>query len=165
MNCSRVWSWPWDKISRKVEQIKTLCRTMHADCVKSFVYDSIKAVSADADSEGHAPLFAPETFDRVLLDAPCSALGQRPQIGCKTTRKEIHLYPKLQKKLFSSVSTLFKSSGFSLQISIHKTYFVFTAAIYLNLNFHKIILFYIHMLQAVDLLRRGSCIQHLFFDY
>lgn len=76
---------------------------MRADCVKAFCYDSTKAVS-ECPGADWAPPYLPGTFDHVLLDAPCSALGQRPQIGNKITEKQIASYSKLQKKLFASVS-------------------------------------------------------------
>ena len=43
-------------------------------------------------------------FDRILLDAPCSALGQRPQFVVRMNLKELQSYPKLQRKLFTTVS-------------------------------------------------------------
>lgn len=49
------------------------------------------------------PPFAPESFDRVLLDAPCSGLGQRPNMGSTWTLKEICSYQPLQRKLFHAV--------------------------------------------------------------
>lgn len=57
------------------------------------------------------PPFPPESFDRVLLDAPCSGLGQRPNMSCTMSLKEICSYMPLQRKLFRAVgfySTLIK---------------------------------------------------------
>ena len=51
------------------------------------------------------PPYPPETFDRVLLDAPCSALGQRPQLSVNMSLNSLKSYPRLQRKLFSVVSS------------------------------------------------------------
>ena len=50
-----------------------------------------------------APPYPSGSFDRILLDAPCSALGQRPQFVVKMTLKELQSYPRLQRKLFTTV--------------------------------------------------------------
>lgn len=93
-----------DKIRRKVEALHSICQTMGLDCVKTFVCDSTKSV-APATGPDWSPPYAPDTFDRVLLDAPCSATGQRPRIGKQNiSEKQIESFPKLQKKLFVSVS-------------------------------------------------------------
>lgn len=92
-----------DKISRKVEALRSLCQTMGLDCVNAFLCDSTKSV-APTPGPDWSPPYTPDTFDRVLLDAPCSATGQRPRIGKPIPAKQIESFPKLQKKLFSSVS-------------------------------------------------------------
>ena len=51
-----------------------------------------------------SPPYPSGTFDRILLDAPCSALGQRPQFVVRMNLKELHSYPRLQRKLFTTVS-------------------------------------------------------------
>lgn len=50
------------------------------------------------------PPFLPESFDRILLDAPCSGMGQRPYMACTWTLKEVTSYQPLQRKLFTVVS-------------------------------------------------------------
>lgn len=55
------------------------------------------------------PPFPPESFDRVLLDAPCSSLGQRPNMASTWSLKEICSYPPLQRKLFHAVGFYFDS--------------------------------------------------------
>lgn len=49
------------------------------------------------------PPFGRECFDRILLDAPCSALGKRPQLHNNTTEKVIKSFVPLQRKLFENV--------------------------------------------------------------
>ena len=50
-------------------------------------------------------------FDKILLDAPCSALGQRPQLTNNMKLKELLSFPKLQKKLFDVAVKLLKPGG------------------------------------------------------
>uniref|UniRef100_A0A8D0IRA7 SAM-dependent MTase RsmB/NOP-type domain-containing protein n=1 Tax=Sus scrofa TaxID=9823 RepID=A0A8D0IRA7_PIG len=50
------------------------------------------------------PPFLPESFDGILLDAPCSGMGQRPYMACTWTLKEMIPYQPLQRKLFTVVS-------------------------------------------------------------
>uniref|UniRef100_A0A5S6QIY0 SAM-dependent MTase RsmB/NOP-type domain-containing protein n=1 Tax=Trichuris muris TaxID=70415 RepID=A0A5S6QIY0_TRIMR len=54
--------------------------------------------------------FPRDGFDRVLLDAPCSGLGQRPMLF-KPEEKNISSFPSLQKKLFRSAVQLLKPRG------------------------------------------------------
>lgn len=49
------------------------------------------------------PPFLPESFDRILLDAPCSGMGQRPTMSYSSTLKEVMSYQPLQRKLFTVV--------------------------------------------------------------
>ena len=49
------------------------------------------------------PPFDQETFDKIILDPPCSALGQRPQLQCKSTAANLESYPVYQKKLLEQV--------------------------------------------------------------
>ena len=49
------------------------------------------------------PPYPPEQFDCVMLDAPCSALGQRPAVYNGIGMNEVKAYPPLQKALFKQV--------------------------------------------------------------
>ena len=64
-----------------------------------------------------SPPYPSGTFDRILLDAPCSALGQRPQFVVRMNLKELQSYPRLQKKLFTTVS----NKNCSCDLSLHTT--------------------------------------------
>ena len=52
-----------------------------------------------------------ESFDKILLDAPCSALGQRPMLIQDARVKELKSFAKLQKKLFDKAVKLLKPGG------------------------------------------------------
>lgn len=58
--------------------------------------------------------FEPETFDRVLVDAPCSGLGlmrRRPEIRYNKTKKDILSLQKLQLEILNEASKTLKSGG------------------------------------------------------
>lgn len=51
-------------------------------------------------------------YDRVLLDAPCSALGQRPRlVSDMVVTDHVKSYPPLQRKLFETAVDLVKVGG------------------------------------------------------
>ncbi|KAG9476581.1 hypothetical protein GDO78_003231 [Eleutherodactylus coqui] len=96
-----------DKIANKVEKVKQKASVLKLNSIQAFCYNSTKAVTPDSgDSQGPGPPFPPESFDRVLLDAPCSGMGQRPNMSCALSLKELTSYQPLQRKLFSTVSLL-----------------------------------------------------------
>lgn len=77
--------------------------------VRALVFDSTKACIEDSGGKlddlslSCKPPFYPESFDRIILDAPCSALGQRPQLYNPIRLKEVYSFARLQKKLFFTV--------------------------------------------------------------
>lgn len=50
------------------------------------------------------PPFAPFFFKKIILDPPCSGLGQRPQLRYIASDQEIQSYPRYQRKLIEQVS-------------------------------------------------------------
>ncbi|XP_058388493.1 tRNA (cytosine(72)-C(5))-methyltransferase NSUN6 isoform X5 [Diceros bicornis minor] len=67
------------------------------DCTAS----TFKGKTWKWDCDAGEPPFLPESFDRILLDAPCSGMGQRPNMACSWTLKEVTSYQPLQRKLFT----------------------------------------------------------------
>ena len=59
----------------------------------------------------HPPPYPPSSFDKILLDAPCSALGQRPCLGNPITEKQLSSIPPVQRKLLSTAVKLLKPGG------------------------------------------------------
>lgn len=106
-----------DKSQPKIDQIQSNAMGMKAQNVRAFVMDGRKAVEQvplETKMNLHSnstPPFAPGSFQKVLLDAPCSALGQRPQFMNPMRLKELHSYPKLQKQLFHSAYQLLSPQG------------------------------------------------------
>ncbi|EHB07998.1 Putative methyltransferase NSUN6 [Heterocephalus glaber] len=101
-----------DKIANKVEKIKQNALLLGLNSIKAFCFDGTKALKLDEieDTEGTPP-FSPESFDRILLDAPCSGMGQRPNMACTWTLKEVTSYQPLQRKLFPVAVQLLKPGG------------------------------------------------------
>lgn len=120
-----------DRIKNKIDRIHQNARMLNLRSIKAFCFNSTQAVSSDPaqQTEGtvsgkkkqsvtvmnqlmdnfplsvhiKGPPFPPESFDRVLLDAPCSGLGQRPNMANTWSLKEICSYQPLQRKLFHAV--------------------------------------------------------------
>jgi len=78
--------------------------------VKCYQFDSIKAISDSPGSDGSPP-FLTSSFDSVLVDAPCSALGQRPCIANKITLNQLKSFPVIQHKLLLTAAQLLKEGG------------------------------------------------------
>lgn len=101
-----------DKLPNKVKKIKQNALLLGLHSIRTFCFDGTKALKVDVvkDTEGEPP-FLPESFDRILLDAPCSGLGQRPNMACSWTLKEVTSYQPLQRKLFTVAVKLLRPGG------------------------------------------------------
>jgi 16S rRNA C967 or C1407 C5-methylase (RsmB/RsmF family) len=55
--------------------------------------------------------FYPESFDRVLLDPPCSALGLRPKLQVAATFKDLQKHVKYQRQFVREAVSLLKPGG------------------------------------------------------
>ncbi|XP_049420668.1 tRNA (cytosine(72)-C(5))-methyltransferase NSUN6 isoform X1 [Epinephelus fuscoguttatus] len=100
-----------DKIRSKIDRIRQNAQMLQLHSIKVYCFDSAKAVNNDLGQDAQGPPFPPESFDRVLLDAPCSGLGQRPNMSCTWSLKEICSYQPLQRKLFHAAVRLLKKGG------------------------------------------------------
>ncbi|XP_074656528.1 tRNA (cytosine(72)-C(5))-methyltransferase NSUN6-like isoform X2 [Tubulanus polymorphus] len=99
-----------DKAKNKLEKIRMNVKQLGLDCVEIYGYDSTKAMDENAQLNGSPP-YPAKAFDRILLDGPCSALGQRPSLKNKMSIKELNSYSVLQKKLFKTAVSLLKTGG------------------------------------------------------
>ncbi|MEP7343249.1 MAG: 16S rRNA (cytosine(967)-C(5))-methyltransferase RsmB [Acidobacteriota bacterium] len=73
--------------------------------------DRINLVQLDATKESP---FEPESFDLVLLDAPCSGLGtlqRHPEIKWRMTEEKIPELAELQKRLLSNAARQLRAGG------------------------------------------------------
>ncbi|XP_033639559.1 tRNA (cytosine(72)-C(5))-methyltransferase NSUN6-like [Asterias rubens] len=101
-----------DKSPSKINKIKQNARRMGLNCIQTFVYDSTKACCMQSSCNSDAPPFSPESFDYILLDAPCSGLGQRPQIANQLQLSEVKSYPAYQRQFFSTAVKLLRPGGY-----------------------------------------------------
>lgn len=65
-------------------------------------------------ADGAAPPFRTQSFDRVLLDAPCSGLGalrRRPDARWRIVQRDIDELVKIQRQLFSQALALVRPGG------------------------------------------------------
>ncbi|KAJ8680214.1 hypothetical protein QAD02_016001 [Eretmocerus hayati] len=101
-----------EKIKSKVEKLRSNLKIFHAENVRAFCFDSTKAVCNDNNRNVvDGPPFYENTFDKILLDGPCSALGQRPQLCNNISCSQLRSYVPLQRKLFTTAVQLLKPSG------------------------------------------------------
>ncbi|XP_060803219.1 tRNA (cytosine(72)-C(5))-methyltransferase NSUN6 [Amyelois transitella] len=100
-----------DKTPQKIASLQKNCYSHGLTCIKAFVFDSTKCCSYESDGVHQGPPYPPNSFDKVLLDAPCSGLGQRPQLINKMTPKMLQSYKFVQRKLFRSAVEVLKFGG------------------------------------------------------
>lgn len=86
--------------------MKLRCEDFGIENVRIHHFDSLISVdSNNKNSESEIkPPFKVESYDRVLLDAPCSNLGQRPLLKIEAFENLIKSFPVLQRKLLINVS-------------------------------------------------------------
>lgn len=66
------------------------------------------------DSRKLDEVYDPESFDRILVDAPCSGLGvirRKPEIKYNKTEKDIHALTAIQEELLETAYRLVKKGG------------------------------------------------------
>lgn len=95
-----------EKNKNKLQGLKKHCANFNANNVDCFCFDSTMALINDNIERDLSlgPPFLKESFHRILLDGPCSALGQRPQLFNTITLAQLNSHVYLQKKLFFNVS-------------------------------------------------------------
>ncbi|XP_073842543.1 tRNA (cytosine(72)-C(5))-methyltransferase NSUN6 isoform X1 [Musca autumnalis] len=102
-----------DKTESKIKLVREKIVKNDFSCIKAYAYDSTKAYSdqiVENDVEFKPP-FKAGSFDRILLDAPCSALGNRPLLSSSISPKMLESYAKVQKRLFTNAVKLLKDNG------------------------------------------------------
>ncbi|XP_055383483.1 tRNA (cytosine(72)-C(5))-methyltransferase NSUN6 [Condylostylus longicornis] len=105
-----------DKINSKIEALKKKIELNQWNNVYAFCFDSTKGIDLTKTDKSletirNGPPFAPEAFDRILLDAPCSSLGNRPLLSSTISQNMLKSYSKMQKKLFENAVRLLKIGG------------------------------------------------------
>ncbi|CAF0913817.1 unnamed protein product [Brachionus calyciflorus] len=93
----------FDKISSKILKMNELCKKLNTKCVECFVTDATKIDYS---------VYMAESFDRILVDAPCSALGQRPLIFNNIDVNQLKSYVNYQRMILENAVKLLKPGGF-----------------------------------------------------
>jgi len=93
-----------DKSKIKLKKVELRCNSFGIKNVKIHHFDSLISVDTNnINNNYNKPPFKNESFDRVLLDAPCSNLGQRPLLNIQVDGNLIKSFPALQRKLLINV--------------------------------------------------------------
>eukprot|EP00794_Sanderia_malayensis_P005570 gene5570-6258_t len=102
-----------DKSKSKIKRMEKNCLQQNLRNVICYAHDSTELChnKNECSSGINGPPFPPESFDKIILDPPCSALGQRPQLQCNMTSKELESFPVYQKKLIRQAVQLLKPGG------------------------------------------------------
>ncbi|KAK3109203.1 hypothetical protein FSP39_025417 [Pinctada imbricata] len=99
-----------DKTEQKIRRVKRNAQNWNLTCIECYAFDSTKSCDVNSDFN-NGPPYPPETFDRILLDAPCSALGQRPSLKNPMSLKTLKSHPVCQRKLLEKAVDLLKPGG------------------------------------------------------
>eukprot|EP00755_Sulcionema_specki_P031493 Sspe_Gene.96761::Locus_69902_Transcript_1_1_Confidence_1.000_Length_1496::g.96761::m.96761/K21971/NSUN6; methyltransferase NSUN6 len=90
-----------DRSAKRVEELTVLVKRAKLDCVEVRKFDATKALKE----------WGERSFDRVLLDPPCTGLGLRPKLCHDVTEKQLAEFSSYQRKLFSVAAKLLKPGG------------------------------------------------------
>lgn len=99
-----------DKSKSKVAVIKKNAASFGATCIEAFAYDATRLCDASAVDLARPP-FAANTFDRIILDPPCSGLGNRPRFADDMNLKNLLGYARYQLLMFDQAVRLVKPGG------------------------------------------------------
>ncbi|XP_059052886.1 tRNA (cytosine(72)-C(5))-methyltransferase NSUN6 [Achroia grisella] len=100
-----------DKTTQKVDRIREKCESHGITCVHAYAFDSTKCYNIESKGMQNGPPYPSNCFDKILLDAPCSGLGQRPQLVNNITPKMLQSYKFVQRKLITAAVELLKVGG------------------------------------------------------
>ncbi|XP_030241844.1 putative methyltransferase NSUN6 isoform X1 [Drosophila navojoa] len=99
-----------DNSANRVRSMKE--KLANYTCITAHQFDATKAWDDSSVTDSIAPPFASGSFDRILLDAPCSGLGNRPQLCCNIKQpKVLQSYPHIQRNLLSQAVPLLRPGG------------------------------------------------------
>lgn len=119
-----------DKSRKKMLAARNKFLEMGATCIVPLALDSTHMLIAD-NTPRQTPLevinasalptnanklrsikkFHPESFDKILLDPPCSALGLRPKLSIQWTLTDLHKVSKYQRQFIQQAVSLLKPGG------------------------------------------------------
>lgn len=89
-----------DKNAKKIGKIEENCRRFGIEIVSCRKGDARKLIASE------------QSFDYILLDPPCSGLGQRPSfLDANSPLKDLPSFPEHQRELFQAAVKLLKPGG------------------------------------------------------
>ncbi len=124
-----------DKSRKKVNAAKEFFIKMDASCIIPLVLDTTKCVLDEDDSNNNSRRrsvedivslakpsdidglldvkgFYPNSFDRIILDPPCSALGLRPKLSIEIkSLSDLNKFADYQQRFINSAVSLLKDGG------------------------------------------------------
>ena len=98
--------WSVDRSSKRSQKILTNSERLGTKCLQLLVSDSNELLLKHPEWEG--------SFDRILIDAPCSGLGtlaRHPDARWKMNQDNIQELVSVQSQLLKSLAPLLKSGG------------------------------------------------------
>ncbi len=98
--------WSVDRSSKRSQKILTNSERLGTKCLQLLVSDSNELLLKHPEWEG--------SFDRILIDAPCSGLGtlaRHPDARWKMNQDNIQKLVSVQSQLLKSLAPLLKSGG------------------------------------------------------
>jgi methyltransferase NSUN6 len=114
-----------DRSDKKIQRLKEFVKTQEFENIKAYTCDSsscvspsnaeiktkVEFISSLPESGSRVKKLPREIFDRILLDAPCSAIGQRPCFEFTTTKEDVDRHAKYQRSLLHAAVKLLKPGG------------------------------------------------------
>jgi 16S rRNA C967 or C1407 C5-methylase (RsmB/RsmF family) len=108
-----------DRSQSKCERLLATCERFGASNVSVMVGDANKlrlgnvydVQRVDGGARRRESMRFERQFDRVLLDAPCSAVGQRPRFEITQRLSELEQYASYQRKLLLRACSLLRPGG------------------------------------------------------
>ncbi|KAG7353458.1 Fmu Sun domain containing protein [Nitzschia inconspicua] len=119
-----------DRSRKKMIEARNFFKSLGASCITPLALDSTRCVSIDRsnvksvkevieqaktnpdDGLKNVKSFSPESFDKILLDPPCSALGLRPKlVVAQQSLREVDKHASYQRKFVAQAVQLLKPGG------------------------------------------------------
>ncbi|XP_056002611.1 tRNA (cytosine(72)-C(5))-methyltransferase NSUN6-like isoform X2 [Ostrea edulis] len=100
-----------DRSDNKVDKIKSNLEKWGLTCVSCYACDALKISVGPIGGNVNFPEIPAEYFDRILVDVPCSALGQRPSLKNNISLNSLQSYAGYQRKFIRKAVQLLRPGG------------------------------------------------------
>lgn len=101
-----------ERQANRLEKLKENLGVWGATCVTPVKFNAVKAHDPSLPNRSKLePPFSSEYFDKILVDAPCSGLGNRPKLKSDFMVAHITNYLETQKSILSTAVQLLKVGG------------------------------------------------------